>query len=133
VIRALRAALDEAGVTPSDITHINAHATSTPVGDAAEALAIREVFGSAADDVVVSAPKSAFGHLLGAAGAVEAIATLLAVNEHVVPPTLNLEDKDDDIELDVVTVDPRSLRPGPAVSNSFGFGGHNVVLVVKPA
>jgi 3-oxoacyl-[acyl-carrier-protein] synthase II len=133
VIRALRAALDDAGVTPSDITHINAHATSTPVGDAAEALAIREVFGSAADDVVVSAPKSAFGHLLGAAGAVEAIATLLAVNEHVVPPTLNLEDKDDDIELDVVTVDPRSLRPGPAVSNSFGFGGHNVVLVVKPA
>jgi 3-oxoacyl-[acyl-carrier-protein] synthase II len=133
VIRALRAALDDAGLAASDITHINAHATSTPPGDTAEALAIREVFGAAADNVLVSAPKSAFGHLLGAAGAVEAIATLLAINEHIVPPTLNLEDRDDDIDLDIVTVDPRPLRPGPAVSNSFGFGGHNVVLAIVPA
>jgi len=133
VIRALRAALDDAGLAPSDIVHINAHATSTPVGDTAEAKAIREVFGSTADNVVVSAPKSSIGHMLGAAGAVEAIASLLAIGEHVVPPTLNLEDRDDDINLDIVTVDPRPLRPGPAVSNSFGFGGHNVVLVFQPA
>jgi 3-oxoacyl-[acyl-carrier-protein] synthase II len=133
VVRALRAALESADLTPSDITHINAHATSTPAGDVAEAKAIREVFGSAADDVVVSAPKSTFGHLLGAAGAVEAIATLLSVTEHIVPPTLNLDDRDDDVDLDVVTVDPRPLREGPAISNAFGFGGHNVVLVIKSA
>jgi 3-oxoacyl-[acyl-carrier-protein] synthase II len=133
VVRALRAALESANLTPSDITHINAHATSTPAGDVAEAKAIREVFGSAADTVVVSAPKSTFGHLLGAAGAVEAIATLLSVTQHIVPPTLNLDDRDDDVDLDVVTVDPRPLREGPAISNAFGFGGHNVVLVIQPA
>jgi 3-oxoacyl-[acyl-carrier-protein] synthase II len=133
VVRALQVALSNAGLAPSDITHINAHATSTPAGDVAEAKAIREVFGAAADGVVVTAPKSTFGHLLGAAGAVEAIATLLSINEHIVPPTLNLDDKDDDVDLDVVRVDPRPLRPGPALSNAFGFGGHNVVLVIKPA
>lgn len=131
VVRALRAALESANLTPSDITHINAHATSTPAGDVAEAKAIREVFGSAADSVVVTAPKSTFGHLLGAAGAVEAIATLLSVTQHIVPPTLNLDDRDDDVDLDVVTVDPRPLREGPAMSNAFGFGGHNVVLVIR--
>ena len=133
VVRALRAALESANLSPSDVTHINAHATSTPAGDVAEAKAIREVFGSAADNVVVSAPKSTFGHLLGAAGAVEAIATLLSVTQHIVPPTLNLDDRDDDVDLDVVTVDPRPLREGPAISNAFGFGGHNVVLVIQPA
>ena len=133
VVRALRAALESADLSPSDVTHINAHATSTPAGDVAEAKAIREVFGSAADNVVVSAPKSTFGHLLGAAGAVEAIATLLSVTQHIVPPTLNLDDRDDDVDLDVVTVDPRPLRVGPAISNAFGFGGHNVVLVIQPA
>ena len=133
VVRALRAALESANLAPSDVTHINAHATSTPAGDVAEAKAIREVFGSAADNVVVSAPKSTFGHLLGAAGAVEAIATLLSVTQHIVPPTLNLDDRDDDVDLDVVTVDPRPLREGPAISNAFGFGGHNVVLVIQPA
>jgi len=133
VIRALRAALENANLAASDVTHINAHATSTPAGDVAEAKAIREVFGNVADGIVVSAPKSTFGHLLGAAGAVEAIATLLSVNEHIVPPTLNLDDKDDDVELDIVTVDPRPLREGAAISNAFGFGGHNVVLVIKPA
>ncbi|MDQ1487350.1 MAG: 3-oxoacyl-[acyl-carrier-protein] synthase [Actinomycetota bacterium] len=133
VVRALRGALESAGLSPSDITHINAHATSTPAGDVAEAKAIREVFGPAADGIVVTAPKSTFGHLLGAAGAVEAIATLLSITEHIVPPTLNLDDRDDDIDLDLVTVNPRALRPGPAMSNAFGFGGHNVVLVINPA
>jgi 3-oxoacyl-[acyl-carrier-protein] synthase II len=130
VIRALRAALDDAGLTPSDIVHVDAHATSTPVGDVAEAKAIRTVFGSAADGVVVTAPKSVFGHLLGAAGAVEAIATLLALRDRVSPATLNLEDRDDEIDLDIVTVDRRPLREGAALSNAFGFGGHNVVLAV---
>ena len=133
VVRALRAALENADLAPSDIVHINAHATSTPAGDVAEAAAIRQVFGAAADSVIVTAPKSTFGHLLGAAGAVEAIATLLSVNNHIVPPTLNLDDKDDDVDLDIVTVDPRPLREGAAISNAFGFGGHNVVLVIKPA
>ncbi len=132
VIRALHAALEDAGVTTSDIVHINAHATSTPAGDTAEAKAIRRVFGSDTDNIVVSAPKSNMGHLLGAAGAVEAIATILSVTEKVVPPTLNLEDKDDEVDLDIATVDPRPLRDGAAISDSFGFGGHNVVLVIKP-
>jgi 3-oxoacyl-[acyl-carrier-protein] synthase II len=132
VIRALRMALDDAGVAPSDITHLNAHATSTPVGDIAEAKAIHEVFGSAAHSLVVTAPKSTFGHMLGAAGAIEAIVTMLSLRDGIVPATLNLEDRDDAIDLDIVTVDPRPLAAGPAVSNSFGFGGHNVVLVVKP-
>jgi 3-oxoacyl-[acyl-carrier-protein] synthase II len=132
VSRALRAALEDAGLTTSDITHINAHATSTPAGDAAEAKAIRQVFGNDADNIVVSAPKSNMGHLLGAAGAVETIATLWAVREKVVPPTLNLDDKDDEVDLDIATVNPRPLREGAAICDSFGFGGHNVVLVIKP-
>jgi 3-oxoacyl-[acyl-carrier-protein] synthase II len=133
VIRALRAALDDAGVSPSEVTHLNAHATSTPAGDVAEALAIHQVFGSSASNLVVTAPKSTFGHMLGAAGAIEAIVTLLSLRDGIAPATLNLEDRDDAVDLDIVTVDPRPLAPGPAVSNSFGFGGHNVVLVIKPA
>ena len=132
VSRALRAALEDAGISTSDVVHINAHATSTPAGDTAEAKAIREVFGADADNIVVSAPKSNMGHLLGAAGAVEAIATIFALRDKIVPPTLNLDDKDDEVDLDIVTVDPRPLRPGAALSDSFGFGGHNVVLVFQP-
>jgi 3-oxoacyl-[acyl-carrier-protein] synthase II len=128
----LRAALEDAGISTSDVVHINAHATSTPAGDTAEAKAIREVFGADADNIVVSAPKSNMGHLLGAAGAVETIATILAVREKVVPPTLNLDDKDDEVDLDIATVNPRPLREGAAICDSFGFGGHNVVLVIKP-
>lgn len=130
-VRALRSALADADLTPGDIVHINAHATSTPIGDVAEAKGIREVFGSAADGIVVTAPKSSFGHLLGAAGAVEAIATLLAVREKVSPPTLNLENQDDEVDLDIAALEPRPLRDGAALSNSFGFGGHNVVLVIR--
>lgn len=132
VIRALHAALDDAGISPSDVVHINAHATSTPAGDTAEAKAIREVFGAETDRILVSAPKSSMGHLLGAAGAVEAIATVLSISNNIVPPTLNLEDPDDDIDLNIVTVDPRPLPAGAALSDSFGFGGHNVVLVFTP-
>ncbi|MCL6551111.1 MAG: beta-ketoacyl-ACP synthase II [Acidothermus cellulolyticus] len=130
-VRALRSALADADLTPGDIVHINAHATSTPIGDVAEAKGIRDVFGSAADGIVVTAPKASFGHLLGAAGAVEAIATLLAVREKVSPPTLNLENQDDEVDLDIAALEPRPLRDGAALSNSFGFGGHNVVLVIR--
>jgi 3-oxoacyl-[acyl-carrier-protein] synthase II len=133
VSQALRAALADAGISTSDVVHINAHATSTPAGDTAEAKAIRNVFGAAADNILVSAPKSNMGHLLGAAGAVEAIATVLSLRNSIVPATLNLEDTDDDVDLNIVTVNPRPLPAGAALSDSFGFGGHNVVLVFQPA
>jgi 3-oxoacyl-[acyl-carrier-protein] synthase II len=128
--RALRLALADAGVEPDDVVHVNAHATSTPIGDVAEAKAIRGVLGDAAARVAVSATKSTTGHLLGAAGAVEAVATVLALRERVAPPIANLDDPDDEAGLDLVRVDPRPLRPGGvALSNSFGFGGHIVALV----
>jgi 3-oxoacyl-[acyl-carrier-protein] synthase II len=123
-------ALRDAGVDPSEVKHVNAHATSTPLGDVAEARAIRTALGDAADDVVVSATKGSTGHLLGAAGAVEAIATILALRDGVAPPTRNLTDPDDDVDLDLARVDPRPLPAGKcAVSNAFGFGGHNLTLV----
>lgn len=125
-IRAMLAAVDKAGLTPADVDHVNCHATSTVVGDVGEATAIRQAFG---DDVVLTAPKSSIGHLVGAAGAVEAIATLLSVAGEVIPPTLNLDEKDPAVTLDVVTGGPRKGRLGAAVSNSFGFGGQNVSLL----
>ena len=126
--RAVRAALASGGLAASDVRHVNAHATSTPVGDVAEARALRLALGSAADDVAVTSTKSMTGHLLGAAGAVEAIATVLALRDAVVPATRNLDDRDDEIDLDVVRVDNRPLTSGVALSNSFGFGGHDVCL-----
>ncbi|MGQ0630802.1 MAG: beta-ketoacyl-ACP synthase II [Sporichthyaceae bacterium] len=135
VARALGFALTDAGLTAADITHVNAHATSTPQGDVAEILALRTVLGSAADQVALSATKSMTGHLLGAAGAVESVATVLAVYERTAPPTINLDDPDDDVDIDVVRGEPRALSAGPiaALNNSFGFGGHNVCLVVTSA
>jgi len=131
VTRALQFALADAGVSPADVGHINAHATSTPQGDVAEVLAVRNVLGIHADSVAVSATKSMTGHLLGAAGATEAVATVLAVHERTAPPTINLDDPDDEADVDVVRHEPRPLRTGPlaALNNSFGFGGHNVCLV----
>ncbi|MCP2256694.1 3-oxoacyl-[acyl-carrier-protein] synthase II [Streptoalloteichus tenebrarius] len=128
--RAITAALRTAGLTPQDVGHVNAHATSTPVGDVAEAAAIRSAVG---DHPVVTAPKSALGHLLGAAGAVEAIATLLAVRDGVVPPTLNLDNLDPAVQLDVVAGEARRVELTAAVNDSFGFGGHNVALAFTPA
>ncbi|MDQ1624917.1 MAG: 3-oxoacyl-[acyl-carrier-protein] synthase [Actinomycetota bacterium] len=132
-VRAIRFALDNAGLSPQDVVHINAHATSTPAGDVAEAEAIRNAFGDATDGLCVSATKSMTGHLLGAAGAVESIATILALQHRLAPPTTNLEDPDDDVRLDVVGLEPRSLPDGPiaALNNSFGFGGHNVALAFR--
>ncbi len=131
--RAMRAAMTDAGITPDAIGHINAHATSTPAGDVAEAQAIRTALGEHAAGVVVSATKSMTGHLLGAAGAVEAIATLLALAERTAPPTINLDDPDDDIALEVARNEPRPLPDGRpiALNNSFGFGGHNVALALR--
>ncbi len=131
--RAMRKAVEAAGATPADVVHINAHATSTPVGDVAEVGAIRLALGDATEGACVSATKSMTGHLLGAAGAVETIATLLALRDRKAPATTNLEDLDDDVHLDVVRGEPRALPEGEllALNNSFGFGGHNVALAVR--
>jgi 3-oxoacyl-[acyl-carrier-protein] synthase II len=132
-IRAIAAALEAAGATPADVVHVNAHATSTPQGDIAEATAIRAVLGSASDGVAVSGTKSMTGHLLGGAGAVESVAAILALHHRTAPLTANLDDPDDEIGLDVVSGEPRRLRDGDAVvlNNSFGFGGHNVALAFR--
>lgn len=131
--RAMRAALEDGGVRPADVVHVNAHATSTPAGDVAEVAAIRAALGEAAEGVAVSATKSMTGHLLGAAGAVEAIATVLALRDRVAPPTINLDDPDDDVSLDVVRGEPRRLGEGTLVglNNAFGFGGHNAALAFR--
>lgn len=126
--RAITLALRDAGIAPTDVRHINAHATSTPVGDVAESAAIRSALGSATDNACVTGTKSMTGHLLGAAGALEAAFTVLALHHGVVPAIRNLDDVDDDVHLDVVRMVPRELTEGAAISNSFGFGGHNVCL-----
>jgi 3-oxoacyl-[acyl-carrier-protein] synthase II len=128
--RAIRAALQDGGLTGTDVGHVNAHATSTPVGDIAEVNAIRAAVG---DHPVLTAPKSMLGHLLGAAGAVESIATILALQDGVIPPTINLDKPDPGLTLDVVTGEPRKIRLDAAVNNSFGFGGHNVALLFTRA
>ena len=131
--RAITAALRDAGLTPADIQHVNAHATSTPVGDTAEAAAILSSLG---ENVLVSATKSQTGHLLGAAGALEAIFTILALREQIVPATANLDDPDDDAAvqaLDIVRREPRRTTLTAAVNDSFGFGGHNMALVFTTA
>jgi 3-oxoacyl-[acyl-carrier-protein] synthase II len=131
--RAIAAALRDAGLSASDIGHVNAHATSTPVGDTAEASAIHNSLG---DHVLVSATKSQTGHLLGAAGALEAVFTILALREQIVPATANLDDPDDDASvqaLDIVRHEPRKASLTAAVNDSFGFGGHNIALVFTKA
>ena len=127
--RAIVRALQEAEISASDIAHINAHATSTPQGDIAEGLMIHATLGSHADEVVVTSTKSMTGHLLGGAGALEAIATILAIHHRVSPPTINLDEKDPQVELDIPT-SARDLPSGDiaALNNSFGFGGANVAV-----
>ena len=129
--RAMKIALREAGLEPSDIIHINAHATSTPQGDVAEAEAIRNALGDAAARPVLTSTKSMTGHLLGAAGALESIAVVLSLHHKVVPPTINLDDPED-LGLDIAT-SPREIGTGAALNNSFGFGGHNVAIAFKSA
>ena len=130
--RAVYAALEQAGASVDDVMHINAHATSTPVGDIAEYKALLAVFGERVHEIPVSATKAATGHLLGGTGALEAIFTILALHNRLAPPTINLDVQDPAILLDVVT-SPRELPAGPllAISNSFGFGGHNSVVAFR--
>nr|WP_072753790.1 KasA/KasB family beta-ketoacyl-ACP synthase [Rhodococcus maanshanensis] len=123
--RAMTRAIQTAGLAKSDITHVNAHATATPIGDTAEALAIKSAVGGHA---AVYAPKSALGHSIGAVGALEAVLTVLSVRDGVIPPTLNLDNQDPEIDLDVVKGEPRYGQIDFALNNSFGFGGHNVAL-----
>ena len=126
--RSIVLALRDAGLAPTDIGHVNCHATSTPLGDLAEARALRAALG--AHNPALTASKSCIGHLLGAAGAVEAIATLAAIRDSLVPATRNLDDPDDEIDQDLVRLVPRQLVHDAALSTSFGFGGHDVALVL---
>lgn len=131
--RAMKIALRESGLKPEEIVHINAHATSTPQGDVAEAMAIRNALGAASDNVIVTSTKSMTGHLLGAAGALESLATILALRDRVIPPTINLDDPED-IGLEIAS-EKRTLPEGKlaALNNSFGFGGHNVAIAFRSA
>jgi 3-oxoacyl-[acyl-carrier-protein] synthase II len=124
-------ALDDAGLAPTAIGHVNAHGTSTPLNDAAEAEAVMKVFGDQPPPVM--SVKGVTGHLVGAAGATEAVASILAVQSGTVPPTANFERLGDDITLDVIADAPREIAPAAVISNSFGFGGHNSSLVFTPA
>lgn len=134
-VAAMRSALTDAGITAADVRHVNAHATSTVVGDLIEARGVREVLGAAADSVALSATKSMTGHLLGGAGALETVFTVLALRDRLAPPTINVSDPDPELALDLVRDTPRALPDGQiaAINNSFGFGGHNVALVVTSA
>ena len=130
--RAVELALEAAGATAADVTHINAHATSTPTGDIAEYGALRVVFGDRVDSIPVSATKGATGHLLGGTGALEAVFSVLAVQNRVAPPTINVTEQDPAIPL-TISAQPQPLGDGPqlAISNSFGFGGHNAVVAIR--
>ena len=131
-VRAARRALEKAGLAAEDVQHVNAHATSTPEGDRAELQAIKTIFGDHAGSVAVTANKSMIGHTLGAAGAIEAIATVMALRDGCVPPTINLADPDPEAEgLDIVTGEAAKRDITVALSNSFGFGGQNTALVFR--
>ena len=133
VQRAIKFALRDAGLSTKDIVHLNAHATSTPAGDVAEANALRAALGNDADHVAVSATKSMTGHLLGGAGAIESVFIVKSLQDRLAPPTINIDDLDPAVTVDVVRDKPRALPAGDiaALNDSFGFGGHNVVLVFK--
>ena len=134
---AIRVALADAGLTPEDVVYVNAHGTSTPLNDRAETKAIKAALGDAAKDIPVSSTKSAIGHLLGAAGAVEAVATILALRDRIAPPTLGHEEPEEGLDLDYVPGKARPLdidgKPAIGLSNAFGFGGHNAVLCLEAA
>jgi 3-oxoacyl-[acyl-carrier-protein] synthase II len=135
---AMRLALRDAGITPADVDYVNAHGTSTPLNDRSETVALKLALGDAAASIPVSSAKSAIGHLLGAAGAVEAVATVLALRDRVAPPTLGLEEPDEGLDLDYVPGAARPFanmngKPAIGLSNSFGFGGHNAVLCLAAA
>jgi 3-oxoacyl-[acyl-carrier-protein] synthase II len=130
-IRAMRKAIEKAGVEPEEIGYVNAHGTSTKLGDVAETKAIKDVFGNHAYKLAVSSTKSVHAHLLGAAGAMEAAATVMALERGMLPPTINLDTPDPECDLDYVPNKPRKADVNVAISNSFGFGGHNATLVIR--
>ncbi|MGI5951224.1 MAG: beta-ketoacyl-ACP synthase II [Brooklawnia sp.] len=131
-LAAMRKALRSSGLSSTDIKHINAHGTSTPQGDVTEAKSIREALGAAADEAVVTSTKSMTGHLLGGAGALETFTTIMALNKRMAPPTINLENPEPDLGIDIAANVARPLPDGPlaALNNSFGFGGHNVAVAL---
>ncbi|GAA3395984.1 beta-ketoacyl-ACP synthase II [Streptomyces roseoviridis] len=133
IAAALQNLLDATDLKPAEVVHLNAHATSTPQGDVAEIKALRKVLGDDLDHVAVSATKSMTGHLLGGAGGIETVATVLALHHRLAPPTINVDDLDPDVDADIVRDAPRELPQGTiaAINNSFGFGGHNVVLAFR--
>jgi 3-oxoacyl-[acyl-carrier-protein] synthase II len=128
--RAMSMALDDAAIPPDSIDYINAHGTSTPLGDKAETLAIKKVFGEHSGSLVVSSIKSHLGHTLGASGGIELVACAMALQHNVIPPTINLETPDPECDLDYAPNQPRELQVEVAMSNSFGFGGHNASLIL---
>ena len=132
--RAIKGALADGDIDPSTVVHVNAHATSTPKGDIAEGLMLHAVLGDHVDRCVVTSTKSMTGHLLGGAGALEAVATVLALHHRISPPTINLDDKDPAVDLDIATT-ARDLPDGDivALNNSFGFGGANVAVAFGSA
>jgi 3-oxoacyl-[acyl-carrier-protein] synthase II len=129
--RAMRWALNDAGITPDQIDYINAHGTSTPLNDRTETLAIKSVFGDSAYNLAISSTKSMVGHAMGASGALEAIACILAIQHSVIPPTINFETRDPDCDLDYVPNQAIRRPVNYALSNSFGLGGQNACLVIK--
>lgn len=131
--RSMKAALKRAGLTPADIDYVNAHGTSTPLGDEIEHATVKRLFGDAAENLSMSSTKSAIGHLLGAAGSVEAIFCILAMRDGIVPPTLNLENPEDDCDLDLVPLEAKRKEVNTVLSNSFGFGGTNATLILSKA
>ena len=124
-------AMRDAGVNPADINYVNAHGTSTPLGDVAETVAIKRAFGDAASKVAVSSTKSTTGHMIGAAGAAEAVFTILALQNQVIPPTINLDNQDPACDLDYTPNVARQAKLEVAMSNSFGFGGTNGTVAFK--
>ncbi|MEV3991039.1 beta-ketoacyl-ACP synthase II [Streptomyces sp. NPDC049837] len=133
IAAALQNLLDTTDLKPAEVVHLNAHATSTPQGDVAEVKALRKVLGEELDHVAISATKSMTGHLLGGAGGIETVATVLALHHRTAPPTINVDDLDEEVDADIVRDEPRALPEGTiaAINNSFGFGGHNVVLAFR--
>jgi 3-oxoacyl-[acyl-carrier-protein] synthase II len=131
--RCMLSALKRAGMNPDEIDYVNAHGTSTPLGDEVELGAVKRIFGDHAYNISMSSTKSAIGHLLGAAGAVEAIFSILAINDNVVPPTLNLDNPSEGCDIDLIPHQPKQRKVRAALSNSFGFGGTNASLVFKAA
>ncbi len=123
-------ALEDSGLAAAEVAHVNAHGTSTPLNDLAEAEAIEKVFGRPGP--LVTSIKGVTGHSLGAAGAIEAVACAMSIDRRLIPPTVGLEQQDPEIHLDIVQGTPREWEPGPILSNSFGFGGHNGCIVLSP-